>query len=138
MSATTPDPSDDKSDPARDAAWEAIVADLSGGMRMDIGDLNEQIEPNAEPDAFIEELLSEGRFEPPDPPPIPLPDTIGRFAWAGAIGGPIFLIVIYVLGLGSFLTTAALIASIAGFVTLVARKRERELGEDDRDDGAVV
>ncbi len=137
MTSPPPEPSPERNDPEQDSAWEAIVADLSGDMRMEIGDLNRQIAPE-EPDPFIEELLSEGRFEPPEPPPIPLPDTIGRFAWAGAIGGPIFLVLIYVLGLGSFLTTLALVASIAGFITLVARKREREVSDGERDDGAVV
>jgi len=137
MTSPPPEPSPERNDPEQDRAWEAIVADLSGDMRMGIGDLNRQIAPE-EPDPFIEELLSEGRFEPPEPPPIPMPDTIGRFAWAGAIGGPIFLVLIYVLGLGSFLTTLALVASIAGFITLVARKREREVSDGERDDGAVV
>ncbi len=137
MTSPPPEPSPERNDPEQDSAWEAIVADLSGDMRMEIGDLNRQITPE-EPDPFIEELLSEGRFEPPEPPPIPLPDTICRFAWAGAIGGPIFLVLIYVLGLGSFLTTLALVASIAGFITLVARKREREVSDGERDDGAVV
>jgi len=137
MTSPPPEPSPERNDPEQDSAWEAIVADLSGDMRMEIGDLNRQITPE-EPDPFIEELLSEGRFEPPEPPPIPRPDTIGRFAWAGAIGGPIFLVLIYVLGLGSFLTTLALVASIAGFITLVARKREREVSDGERDDGAVV
>ncbi|CAB4830896.1 MAG: hypothetical protein F2763_04570 [Actinobacteria bacterium] len=137
MTSPPHEPSPEQNDPEQDSAWEAIVADLSGDMRMEIGDLNRQIAPE-EPDPFIEELLSEGRFEPPEPPPIPLPDTIGRFAWAGAIGGPIFLVLIYVLGLGSFLTTLALVASIAGFITLVARKREREVSDGERDDGAVV
>ena len=137
MTSPPHEPSPEQNDPEQDSAWEAIVADLSGDMRMEIGDLNRQIAPE-EPDPFIEELLSEGKFEPPEPPPIPLPDTIGRFAWAGAIGGPIFLVLIYVLGLGSFLTTLALVASIAGFITLVARKREREVSDGERDDGAVV
>ncbi len=137
MTSPPHQPSPEQNDPEQDRAWEAIVADLSGDMRMEIGDLNRQIAPE-EIDPFIEELLSEGRFEPPEPPPIPLPDTIGRFAWAGAIGGPIFLVLIYVLGLGSFLTTLALVASIAGFITLVARKREREVSDGERDDGAVV
>ena len=137
MTSPPHEPSPEQNDPEQDSAWEAIVADLSGDMRMEIGDLNRQIAPE-EPDPVIEELLSEGRFEPPEPPPIPLPDTIGRFAWAGAIGGPIFLVLIYVLGLGSFLTTLALVASIAGFITLVARKREREVSDGERDDGAVV
>ena len=137
MTSPPHEPSPEQNDPEQDRAWEAIVGDLSGDMRMEIGDLNRQIAPE-EIDPFIEELLSEGRFEPPEPPPIPLPDTIGRFAWAGAIGGPIFLVLIYVLGLGSFLTTLALVASIAGFITLVARKREREVSDGERDDGAVV
>ncbi|MSO26869.1 MAG: hypothetical protein EXQ60_02240 [Candidatus Nanopelagicales bacterium] len=137
MTSPPPEPSPEQNDPAQDGAWEAIVADLSGDMRMEIGDLNRQIAPEV-PDPFIEELLSEGHFEPPEPPPIPMPDTIGRFAWAGAIGGPIFLVVVYLLGLGSFLTTVALIAAIAGFITLVARKRDRVPGADERDDGAVV
>ena len=138
MTPPHPEPAEDKADSAQDSAWAAIVADLSGAMRMDIGDLNRQIDQEDEPDPLIEELLSEGSFEPPEPPPIPIPDTIGRFAWAGAIGGPILLVVCYVLGLGSFLTTVALLAAIAGFITLVARKRERLPGVDERDDGAVV
>ena len=137
MTSPPHEPSPEQNDPEQDSAWEAIVADLSGDMRMEIGDLNRQIAPE-EPDPFIEELLSEGKFEPPEPPPIPLPDTIGRFAWAGAIGGPLFLVLVYVLGLGSFLTTLALVASVAGFITLVARKREREVSDGERDDGAVV
>lgn len=137
MTSPPPEQSPEQNDPDQDGAWAAIVADLSGDMGMEIGDLNRQIAPE-EIDPFIEELLSEGRFEPPEPPPIPLPDTIGRFAWAGAIGGPIFLVLVYVLGLGSFLTTLALVASIAGFITLVARKREREVSDGERDDGAVV
>ncbi len=138
MAPSRPEPADDESDSGQDSAWAAIVADLSGDMRMEIGDLNKQIGNADEPDPFIEELLSEGRFEPPEPPPIPMPDTIGRFAWAGAIGGPILLVVFYLLGLGGFLTTVALLAAIAGFITLVARKRERVPGADERDDGAVV
>ncbi len=137
MTSPPHEPSPEQNDPEQDSAWEAIVAYLSGDMRMEIGDLNRQIAPE-EPDPFIEELLSEGKFEPPEPPPIPLPDTIGRFAWAGAIGGPLFLVLVYVLGLGSFLTTLALVASVAGFITLVARKREREVSDGERDDGAVV
>ncbi|MDA3021172.1 MAG: hypothetical protein O2943_00635 [Actinomycetota bacterium] len=138
MTPPHPEHADDEADSAQDSAWAAIVADLSGDMHMDIGDLNSQMGQEDEPDPLIEELLSEGSFEPPEPPPIPIPDTIGRFAWAGAIGGPILLVVFYLLGLGGFLTTVALLAAIAGFITLVARKRERVPGVDERDDGAVV
>ena len=141
MSSTGQEPSED-----HDSAWDAIVADLSGSMQMDIGDLGAQMsatpcastksEPGQDPDPFIEELLAEGHFEPALPEPIPMPDTIGRFAWAAALGGPLLIVMSAVFGLGSAVTTVALLASIAGFVTLVARKREPET--DRPDDGAVV
>ena len=57
MTSPPHEPSPEQNDPEQDSAWEAIVADLSGDMRMEIGDLNRQIAPE-EPDPFIEELLS--------------------------------------------------------------------------------
>ncbi|MGZ4596380.1 MAG: hypothetical protein ACXV2H_11970 [Actinomycetes bacterium] len=79
-------------------------------------------------------------FEPPPPPPIPLPDTIGRFAWAAVLGGPLFLILatllhIEVSGWAGFL---ALSAFVGGFVTLVARMKDRPPSDLGGDDGAVV
>lgn len=110
-------------------AWDAIVADLSG--QLDIGDL----EPT--PDPFIDELLAEeGDYEPPHPPPLKAPaDAVARFAWAGALGGPVLVFVAYALDLGTWIGATGVVASIAGFVTLVARlPHERE----DDGDGAVV
>jgi len=143
LSSARPEPSEEDT-----AAWDAIVADLSGSMQMDIGDLGPQLSatsslgsegaPSPEPDPFIEELLSEGHFEPAEPDPIPMPDTIGRFAWAAALGGPLLIVVSAVLGLGSFVTTIALFASIGGFVTLVARKRDPDPDSDGPENGAVV
>lgn len=77
------------------------------------------------------------RFEPPEPPPIPRGDPVLRLAWAGVLGGPLFLLIyLFVsrplpvwaiaVGVGGF---------VAGFAVLVARMPDHR--EDD-DDGAVV
>jgi hypothetical protein len=110
-------------------AWDAIVADLSGTI--DIGDLMPT------PDPVIDELLSEeGDYQPPHPPPLKAPaDAVARFAWAGALGGPVFVVVTYVMDLGGFLGALGVMASVAGFVTLIARLPHER---DSDDDGAVV
>ena len=81
-------------------------------------------------------------FLPPEPPPIPRPaDTVARFAWAGVIGGPVLLIADYALSIGPFVSGVAIVVAIGGFVTLVARRRERspdeQWGEDHFGDGAI-
>lgn len=137
-----PDGRDDK------AAWDAIVADLSG--QLDFGDAMrdpsapvQRIEPEDDPvdpiheDAELLEASEHEGYVPPEPPPLRAPaDVITRFAWAGAIGGPVLLVVSNVASLGSTVTTIAGLASVAGFATLVARMRD----ERDHDDhgGAVV
>ena len=85
-------------------------------------------------------VAEDDHFEPPPPPPIPVPDTLGRFAWAAVLGGPLFLLVATVAGLdasgwpGFF----ALAAFMGGFVTLVARMKDRPPTDLGDDDGAVV
>ena len=79
-------------------------------------------------------------FEPPPPPPLPRVDTVGRFAWAGAIGGPLLLVLAALLGipLAGWVGLLALAAFMAGFVTLVARMKDRPPNDSGPDDGAVV
>jgi hypothetical protein len=79
-------------------------------------------------------------FEPPPPPPIPVPDTLGRFAWAAVLGGPLFLIVATLVGLeaSGWSGLLALGAFMGGFVTLVARMKDRPPTDLGDDDGAVV
>ncbi len=82
----------------------------------------------------------EDHFEPPPPPPLPQVDRIGRFAWAGAVGGPLVLLLATLLGapLDGRAGFLALAASMGGFVTLVARMKERPPTDSGPDDGAVV
>jgi hypothetical protein len=80
----------------------------------------------------------EERFVPPDPPPMRGGDLVFRLAWAGVLGGPLFILATVVLTpeISRFWLFLAVLAFLAGFVTLVARL-PRDRGEDD-DDGAVI
>lgn len=80
----------------------------------------------------------EGGYVPPDPGPIPRGDLVSRLAWAGVIGGPLFLLIATLVrqDLPRTLLLAALAAFVGGFVALVARMPTDQ--PDDPDDGAVV
>jgi hypothetical protein len=80
-------------------------------------------------------------FVPPPPPPLPATDAITRFAWAAIVGGPLFFFLTALLRfrVASWLAVLAVVAFVGGFVTLVARMKDR--GPDDGtgpDDGAVI
>lgn len=75
-------------------------------------------------------------YVPPEPPPLGGGDPLTTLAWLGALGGPVFLLI---AALGwrtapSLLIGAAVLAFVAGFVTLVVRMPDR----DEDDDGAEV
>lgn len=123
-------------------AWDAIVADLRG--EIDLGpefpasssSLPAQATPGpvVEPEFDPLDILDEG-YEPPHPPPIPRPaDAIGRFSWAAALGGPLLVLLVTVLGWDRWLANLGVLATVGGFVSLVWRMKER----DDDDDGAVI
>ncbi len=127
-------------------AWESIVADLSG--QIDLGPqfpkerslpplaaTGDHPDPLAEPEE-IEDAEDEG-YEPPHPPPLPRPaDTVGRFAWAAVLGGPVLVVATNVLGWESWLSGFGVAATIGGFVALIARMKDRD--PDDTGNGAVV
>jgi hypothetical protein len=84
---------------------------------------------------------AEDHFVPPPPPPLPAADTVTRFAWAGMIGGPLFFLLTALLRIqvASWLAVLAVAAFVGGFVTLVARMKDRDPGDGaSPDDGAVV
>ena len=130
-------------------AWEAIVADLSG--QIDLGPQfpkerslpplladGDHPDPLAEPTDLDEDDAVDAEdegYEPPHPPPIPRPsDMVGRFAWAGVLGGPIIVVGSNLLGWEDWIAGLGVVATIGGFVALIARMKDR----DDDDDGAVV
>ncbi|WP_088314963.1 hypothetical protein [Kineosporia sp. R_H_3] len=77
-------------------------------------------------------------YVPPEPPPFPRGDLVSRLAWAGVIGGPLFLLLAAIVWqtLPKMLLLAALAAFVGGFVSLVARMPSE--APDEPDDGAVV
>ncbi len=77
------------------------------------------------------------RFVPSDPPSLRPTDPVSALAWLGALGGPIFLLVAALAWrtAPSVLIGAAVLAFVAGFVTLVVRMPDER---EDEDDGAVV
>jgi hypothetical protein len=92
-----------------------------------------EIEPSQ-----TERDLDEG-YVPPEPPPIPRGDTVSRLAWAGVLGGPLFLILAAMFwseDAPQVLVLTAVAAFVAGFIALVARMPQHH--DDDGDDGAVV
>ncbi len=138
------EPVNDPSAEEQARAWDQIVADLSGQIDFDAATSSLQINDPKPPDAFIDELLEPGElasdtYHPPEPPPIPRPaDTIARFAWAGALGGPALLVATTVFSLGTFIGSIGVLASVAGFITLIARMDEHRSADDRPDGGAVV
>ena len=137
MSSPTDNPeSDDNQDPkSENEAWEAIVADLSGQV-----DLGPQFQPDPQPEEYdyIDAYFDEG-YEPPEPPPISGPaDAFTRFAWAGALGGPIVMFLSYALGLGGVVSVAGLVVAVAGFAFLISKRDKHEPPGEDFGDGAVV
>ncbi len=76
-------------------------------------------------------------YEPPEPPPLPRGDLIGRLAWAAVIGSPLIMLMsVLVWRPPQMVILATLAAFAGGFVTLVARMPNHR--DDDGDDGAVV
>jgi hypothetical protein len=82
----------------------------------------------------------EERYQPPPPPPLPRVDPITRAAWCGVLGVPLFFLVTTIAGveLPDGLALLALAAFVGGFVTLVARMKDRPPNDSGPDDGAVV
>jgi hypothetical protein len=90
--------------------------------------------------AELTALDDEEHFVPPEAPPIPTADAVTRTAWTGVIGGPLFLILATLFGWGAdgLPGLLAVIAFVGGFVTLVARMKDRPSLDESGDDGAVV
>jgi hypothetical protein len=82
----------------------------------------------------------EDHFVPPPPPPLPRLDPVSRIAWAGLLGGPGLLVFTALSGqlLPSFVVAWAVVAFIAGFLTLVVRMKDQPPDEGQPGGGAVL
>jgi len=147
---------------AAEMAWAGIVADFDRDPVDEVPrwpvseDVDDDLPPADQPRVTSFEALREGRaaplseppphrdredhFEPPAPPPLPSVDPVTRSAWAGALGGPVVLVLAALAGLplSGWVGFLALVAFMAGFVTLVARMQDRPPTDSGSDDGAVV
>lgn len=104
--------------------------------RQESDDLPPELRGNGPRDYALEPEPETG-YEPPDPPPLPKGDLLGRLAWAAVIGGPLFLLICALAWQPpDLLIMIALAAFAGGFITLVARMPKHR--DDDDDDGAVV
>lgn len=132
---------------AAEMAWAGIVADFdlepADEMRRwpaseDVSDEVRATPPDARPVGG--RASREDHFEPPPPPPLPSVDPVTRLAWAGALGGPLLLVLAALAGLplSGWVGFLAVVAFMAGFVTLVARMKDRPPTDSGPDDGAVV
>jgi hypothetical protein len=114
-------------DDADDEPDDDSLAPAGGPLIPSIG-AHHADRPEEEPEAFV----------PPDPPPLPRGDVVSRLAWAGVLGGPVFLLTA-VIGWRSappILVLAAIAGFVGGFVALVSRMPKHR--DDDDDNGAVV
>ena len=82
---------------------------------------------------------SHDRYVPPPPPPLPRGSRRTIAAWLAVTGGPAVLFAAAIFGwpLPDFVLLSAVVAFLAGFVTLVAGLRDGS-EQQDGDDGAVL
>jgi hypothetical protein len=76
----------------------------------------------------------------PDPLPPPQLEPVAKGAWAAVVGGPLYLLIGWVLGwdITGFGALLAVAATIGGFVILVLKLGDRPSRGDDDDHGAVL
>ncbi|MFJ4191581.1 hypothetical protein [Kitasatospora sp. NPDC089509] len=92
-------------------------------------------------DFELAEDPDEGHFVPPEPPPLPPADVTAKFAWLAVLGGPLLLLIDAVVWreIAGWPAWVGITAFLGGFVTLVARMKDRDEDEpEDPDHGAVV
>ncbi|MCA1224306.1 hypothetical protein LCE31_39495 [Streptomyces sp. 8L] len=119
---TATDPAGQDGAPPR-ALGGSVVFAPGVGVPVPVGPRD--VEPVEDPD--------EGHFVPPEPPPLPESDATAKFAWLGAIGGPVLalLAVVFQWDMTWWLTTLCAGGFLGGIATLVARMKQ----DDDDDEG---
>lgn len=137
------------------AGYDAPVAGAAWPAQEDLGDqAAASSEPGAQPairGGWEAAQLSPGHVEafdssrsepfiPPEPPPLPRLSPAQQLAWLGLAGGPLLLLVsaLFAVPLPVWLSLAAVVGFVGGFLTLVASMEDRNGPDDASDNGAVV
>lgn len=91
-------------------------------------------------DYEVAEDPDDDHFVPPEPPPLPPADTTARFAWLAVLGGPALLVfdAMYWHEVAGWPAWVGGLGFLGGFVTLIARMKDRGDDPSDPNDGAVV
>lgn len=121
-------------------ASEDVEDDRAGGRGHGFEELRDVVASPGPDRVWRRRDEDDDHFEPPPPPPLPQVDAVTRLAWAGALGGPLLLVLAAIAGfpLSGWVGLLAVTAFMAGFVTLVARMKDRPPTDSGPDDGAVV
>lgn len=139
--------------PDEDAVWRSLVAAFDAPAADkhwpssenvdeapdEDGQDGERVLRRITPEQPVESRDDE-HFVPPPPPPLPRPDSVTRWAWVAMLGGPVFLLLTALLGqqVADWIVVTALAAFVGGFITLVARMKDRPPRDSGPDDGAVI
>ena len=87
-------------------------------------------------------LDDDGRYVPPQPPPLPKLSPAAKGAWAALCGGPAYLLVATLLGwqIPGWAALVAVAAFVGGFTAVILRMEDRPPrdGDGGGDNGAVV
>jgi hypothetical protein len=88
----------------------------------------------------VEMHRADEAFVPPEPPPLPHLKPAQQLAWLGLAGGPLLLLMaaLFAVTLPVWLSLAAVIGFVGGFIALVATMEDRSDPDGGSDDGAVV
>ncbi|MGH3341689.1 MAG: hypothetical protein ACRDPK_02175 [Carbonactinosporaceae bacterium] len=95
--------------------------------------------PRARGDVVPEDASD--HYIPPPPPPLPRTDAVTKWAWVGLLGGPAYFFGTALVGwdeVSGWSAVLAIAAFMGGFVTLIARMKDRPPTDSGPDDGAVV
>ncbi|WP_242471987.1 hypothetical protein [Blastococcus sp. TML/C7B] len=126
-----------RADLDEDAEWSRIVAAFEAEHGASVVDERPSDAPPPPPHevAFLD--LPEEHYEPPAPPPVPLPAPHALYAGLLVLAGLVLIAVPGALRLSADVGLVLGVAAIAGGAAmLVSRMRERS--DQDGDDGAVV
>lgn len=132
-----------------DEVWRDIVEHYGDAPSAEELDLPEPTEPprdvppaarpgsDEDPDGWHPiPWEDEGRFVPPEPPPVPLAEPKRMVAWIGLFGAPLLLLLALLSGLslGNWMSTLLIAWFLGGFGYLIATMNDAP--RDPGDDGA--